>query len=78
MSNENRPVVTTTFDSSTWIANNYASLPTEEWVAVSENGLLGHHADLDKLIEELEEKQIDISTVCFAFIEAQGPDLIKQ
>lgn len=77
MSNENRPV-TTTFDSGTWIANNYASLPGEEWVAVSESGLLGHHADLDELIKELEEKQVEISTVCFAFIEAQGPDLIRQ
>lgn len=77
MSNEHTPS-TKTFDAGSWIASNYASLPSEEWVAVCESGMVGHHADLEKLTAELEEKHIAINSVTFAFIEAQGPNLVRQ
>lgn len=53
---------------STWIDENYDTLPANQWVAADKNGLVDHDSNFELLLKKVESKGIDSSEVVFMFV----------
>jgi len=63
---------------SRWIAENMETLPEFEWVAASGEGLVDHDPDLERLMARVAEKDIDLESIAYVFVEPAGPELGRQ
>ena len=64
---------------SAWIKKNYDSLPTSEWVAVGEYGLVAHAPDYYALMNILWYRGVKTADVVIMFIPKNpGPTLSRQ
>ena len=51
-----------------WIQNNSEKLPSGEWVAADEFGMVAHNPKFQDLMDELKKKGVDISLMSIALI----------
>ena len=53
---------------STWIDDNRATLPENQWVAADDSGFLAANPSIDHLMDTLRDAQVNLEQVAIAFI----------
>ena len=57
---------------STWIDNNRATLPDNQWVAAGDSGFLAANSSIDKLMDSLRDAHVNLERVAIAFISSDS------